>query len=498
MTIPLSDSLVPFEGIVRNFLLQLRLLPSSRGPSPFEEWAVGLSGGGDSIFLLHLLLRNRHPDIRILLLHFDHHTESARNLSDRFFVSELAQSLDLPLLIGESPSSEKDRPEASETLLRRERQHFFSQYLRQNRKSALFLGHQADDRIETILANIFQGGGPRSLVGIAPSSGERIYRPILTIKRDEIRKALDLAGFPYLMDPTNDDPAHLRNRIRFQLRPLIDRFFPNGGTHHLEHLATLMEGELVSSPPGNSALLCEVEERGYLRFSLSLYRSLRPSSQGLLIRALMNRQLELGLPVPPERNLLRTLERISLDTEKPFPLGHGWAVNVVLGRVDLVYQYTTHWTQDVEIPKEEGEVLEVRLPRGGLMRILRLISGKARLQHSGHSGRMACLLPLPGPLQGNRSGKEGTRITYWSPGLKILPEKADKEIRLVSSLWDSRKIPAVRRQRWPILCRGEFAFWMPGLLDRTSSLAPEKGEANCLLTYQERERSEWKKFLGNP
>ena len=496
MITPSPEPLAPFDEIVRSFLLHHGLLPENGHRPSFDEWAIGLSGGGDSIFLLHLLLRHRPSHFRIQLLHFDHHTEETRNLSDRIFLTEISKSLELPLLLGESPSPEKSRSGVSETVLRQERQTFFEHYLSDHPHSALFLGHQADDRIETILSNLFQGGGPRSLIGISPTTGNRTFRPILTIRRDDIREALNLANIPYVNDPSNQDTSHLRNRIRHNLRPFLDQFFPPHGTRHLEHLAFLMEREIPALPPDHPLLLCEEESEGHIRFSLFLYRSLKPSLQGLFLRWLMNRQAGYGLPVPPERNLLRTLQEIRFQTEnRPFPLGQEWYIHVVLGRAVLVYQYSEFWTQKIAVPNREGENLRIRLPRGGTLSVLRLSAEEVANHFLGRSPGMSCLIHASGqPEEGDRT----LDITYWRPGLHILPGKEDRNPLLVSSLWRSRKIPEVYRRRWPILCQGQSAVWMPGLFDRSSLLDPRNNDVLGLLTYQERERSEWKKFLGNP
>jgi len=500
MIIHSSEPFALFDGHARSFLLHHRLLTENPDNLPFDEWGIGLSGGGDSVFLLHLLLRHKPSRIRLRLLHFDHHTNARRNESDRNFVSDMATSLGLPITLEESNSPEKDRPDISETKLRKERHAFFDRYLLQHPKSALFLGHQADDRIETILANIFRGGGPRSLIGITQSTNGRIFRPLLTIRREKIRETLFLAGIPYNDDPTNKDIAHQRNRIRHRIRPMIDRFFPPHGTEHIDRLATLMEAEVQSDLPSRLGLLCEEISCGHIRFSLFLYRSMRPSAQGLFVRALMNRQKGYSLPVPPERNILRTLEDLTPSTEKShFPLGQDWSVNVVLGRVDLVYQYFENWSFGiVELPKE-GLSLSVSLPRGGLVTVKRLPSGFPETEPSGIRAGMSCILRIPDPSSENAPEPEQeTRITYWAPELRILPGAGDPSPRPLSSLWKSRKIPEIRRRTWPVVCRNGFALWMPGLLDRTFLLDPEPKGAACLLTYQERERSEWKKFLENP
>ena len=498
MTNPSPDPLALFETRIRDFLLRHDLLTPNDSPPLFREWAVAVSGGGDSVFLCHLLKRLTPPSTTLFFLHFNHHTDKKKNEEDLSFVKELSERIGARFHSGESPSSDRSRPGISETMLRQERHVFFEEFLHSHPRSALFLGHQLDDRIETILANLFRGGGPRSLIGIAPVSSGRIFRPLLDFDRQEIRRALDISGLTYKEDPANTDPAHLRNRIRLNLRGEIDRFFPPNGTRHLAHLATLMERE-TSPPDLFPSLLCENEYPGRIRFSLFLYRSMRPSTQGLFLRSLLNRQRLQGLPIPYERNLLRSLERA--DPEKHlrnFPLGKEWALSIVFGRVDLVYQYpeTKTWRYDLSpsILPDCSAPLRIPLPRGGVLMLEREPVGGETEQRRPFPGRRTSVWVPAG------TEKDSPRLflRYWEPGQRVFSGEDAISPPAVSSFWKDRPMATFGKSLLPVLCRDSLALWIPGILDRTG-LLPETGSGTGVtITYQSRERSEWKKFLENP
>lgn len=498
MTNPSPDPLAPFEPGIRDFLLRHDLLTQDASPPLFREWAVAVSGGGDSVFLCHLLKRLAPPSVALFFLHFNHHTDKKKNGEDLSFVRELSERIGACFHSGESPSPELSRPGISETILRQERHVFFEDFLRTHPRSALFLGHQLDDRIETILANLFRGGGPRSLIGIAPSSSGRIFRPLLAFGRQEIRKALDLSGLSYREDPANTDPAHLRNRIRLILRGEIDRFFPPNGTRHLAHLGTLMERE-TSPPDLFPSLLCENETPGRIRFSFFMYRSMRPSTQGLFIRTLLNRQRLHGLPIPTERNLLRSLEQA--DPEKPFrsfPLGKEWALSLVFGRADLVYQYpeTETWRYDLSpsILRESSAPLRIPLPRGGVLFLDREPIGEETGQRRSIPGQRTSFC-VPSSTD---QVSPPLFLRYWESGLRVFSGEEVLSPPTVSSFWKDRPMTSSVKALLPVLCRGPLALWIPGILDRTDLLPQTGAGSKVTLTYQSRERSEWKKFLENP
>lgn len=85
--------------------------------------------------------------------------------------------------------------------------------------------HTADDAAETMLLRLARGSGLRGVRGI-PARRGRIVRPLLAVRRATLRAALDAAGIDYVIDPSNSDPAHARNRVRAELVPALERASP--------------------------------------------------------------------------------------------------------------------------------------------------------------------------------------------------------------------------------------------------------------------------------
>ena len=508
MTSSSKDPLAPFDPPFRDFLIRHELIHPD-GPA----WAVAVSGGGDSVLLLTLLIRHRPPDRPVDILYFNHHTDPARNTRDQEFVATLAARYGAKLIVGESRTPEKKRTDVSETLLRKERQEFFQAYLAQTPRSILFLGHQKDDRIETILANLFRGTGPRGLVGIREKNG-KFYRPLLFLEREEIRQVLREAELPFMEDPTNLDPGPLRNRIRLELRPAIDRIFP-GGTSHLDSLSTLMEQEASASPFHSPGLLLFREEPGYIAFSLRLYHSLPPSRQSEFTRSILKRQRQWILPLPPERNLLRTLSKPPSVPLRRFPLGDNWQLDIVSDHVILVYLYPD--TQNFifpmashfrDVPRKDAPPLTVSLPRGGFLSVEGL--GKPFWVAFPEGARSHPSFTALFSVEAVREIAEDLSVTYrrrelplWLPpnpsgsgAEEISPRSAGP--RTVNQLLSGSRIPDADKNRLPILTLRGKALWIPGWLDRTGSLPGAAKSPYLAITFQSRESSWWKKFLENP
>jgi|HubBroStandDraft_1064217.scaffolds.fasta_scaffold16712_2 tRNA(Ile)-lysidine synthase len=192
-----------------------------------EKWAVALSGGSDSVALL-LLLWAHWPErrARLTALHFDHRLRGAESTADARFCAGLCRALGVPLVSGRWKAGKKPMGEAE---ARGARFSFFEAEMASRRIRVLWLGHQMDDIAETMLMRIARGsaaGGlaaPRAVHSFIPTRERgrpRLHlRPLLTLKKEEIAKALREAGAPWREDSSNSKGVHFRNRIRGEVIP---------------------------------------------------------------------------------------------------------------------------------------------------------------------------------------------------------------------------------------------------------------------------------------
>lgn len=190
-----------------------------------ERVLIAVSGGPDSVALLHVFLALRPAyDLTLHVVHVNHHLRAEAS-EDARFVSDLARSVGLPVTItdvNETPG----RGDSPEAWARRVRYRAFDAVAAQAGASRIAVGHTADDQAETVLMRLLQGAGPRGLSGIPPVRGPFI-RPLIELSRDEILSFLKGIGARWVEDRTNLDLSYLRNRLRLHLIPELARYNPN-------------------------------------------------------------------------------------------------------------------------------------------------------------------------------------------------------------------------------------------------------------------------------
>jgi tRNA(Ile)-lysidine synthase len=198
--------------------------------SPNERYLVGLSGGRDSVALLHWLVDSSYK--KLICCHLNHQLRGRASDADARFVRKLADRCDVDLVIG----SAKVRALASEQKLsieaaaREARYKFFAQVAKRKRIRTIFLAHHADDVVETFLINLFRGAGSTGLSAMREVSNRRIdnvnltiVRPFLGIWRTQIDDYVRKHRLKFREDASNRDVALLRNRIRRQIIPYLEK-----------------------------------------------------------------------------------------------------------------------------------------------------------------------------------------------------------------------------------------------------------------------------------
>lgn len=177
-------------------------------------YVVAVSGGVDSIVLLHLL--QAMPQLDLVVAHFDHGIR-AESGEDRQFVQALAGEYGLPFAYEEG----KLGPDASEAAAREARYAFLRRVMLGTRAQAIITAHHEDDLLETAIINLLRGTGRKGLSAL--KGRDDIYRPLLHVPKQEIRVYAEQHGLAWREDRTNADTAYLRNYIRHKLLP---RFTP--------------------------------------------------------------------------------------------------------------------------------------------------------------------------------------------------------------------------------------------------------------------------------
>ncbi|HVI83178.1 MAG TPA: tRNA lysidine(34) synthetase TilS [Chthoniobacterales bacterium] len=205
----------------QNFLREL---------SPDLQYLVGVSGGRDSVALLHWLVESGYK--RLVACHLNHQLRGTSSDRDARFVKKFVESYDVDLEMGSAnvkTLATKQRM-SIEAAAREARYKFFAQIAKQRRAQTIFLGHHADDLVETFFINLFRGSGASGLGAMREVSKRRIndvdltiVRPFLGIWRSEIDEFIAQRRLQFREDESNKDVAALRNRIRHRIIPYLEK-----------------------------------------------------------------------------------------------------------------------------------------------------------------------------------------------------------------------------------------------------------------------------------
>jgi tRNA(Ile)-lysidine synthase len=230
-----------------------------------QRAGVAVSGGADSVCLLHVL-RDLAPrwDLRLTVLHLDHKLRGEESRRDAAFVRGLAAALDLPFELQETDVAARCREsgENLEQAARAARLEFFTRLMQAATVDRIATGHTRSDQAETVLFRFLRGSGTAGLAGIRPVTDAGIVRPLLEIDRPEIERYLQERGIAWRTDSSNASTAFARNRIRHELLPQLTREWNPAMAETLAHTAdwaqaeeAYWESELARLAPAH--LICE-------------------------------------------------------------------------------------------------------------------------------------------------------------------------------------------------------------------------------------------------
>jgi tRNA(Ile)-lysidine synthase len=261
-----------------------------------ERVLVALSGGPDSVALLHLLLDlQRDGDLIVAgVAHFHHQLRGADADADEIFCRELAATLGVPIEVGREDvrQAAREAGRSIEDMARQLRYGFLHAAADRVKADVIAVGHTLDDQAETFLLRLVRGAGSRGLSGIHPRAG-RVVRPLIEISRPELRDDSRRRGLVWREDASNGDVTIPRNRVRHELIPYLAREFNPGITHVLAReasLARLDEDRLQAEAIDLASTIVLSNTDGKTEIDAVALRSLDPAlSSRVAFHALVSR-----------------------------------------------------------------------------------------------------------------------------------------------------------------------------------------------------------------
>ncbi len=439
---------------------------------------VGVSGGADSVALLHALFHSpARPDVELIVAHLDHGLRGAAAAADRRFVVRLARELKLRYRTTRIPVAQRAARggRSLEMAARDVRYAFFRRATRDVNADAVALGHTRNDQAETLLLRLCRGTGPTGLSGIAPDSeraGLRLVRPMLEVGRDEVIAYLRAHRLRWREDASNRDLSVPRNRIRNDLLPRIRRDLNPAAVEALARAAHWIRDEdrFLESQAEAAQTRCETAEQNELDADV-----LRKTDPVLRRRIWRRWLIESG--VPGERMdaaLLERAERLLVCKE-----GSAWIPLPGNRRLERAYSRIRLIPNAAPAPS----VPEVRLEIPGVTEIpgfgwrveARWTRGFQRRREPGLPAKHA-------EAWLSRARVENAELTLrgWRPGDRLAPFGLEGSRKLQDIFGDAR-VPRAVRGRIPVIACGKEIVWLPGYrIARTWAVPGPRAPSVCL------------------
>ncbi len=426
---------------------------------------VALSGGADSVALLHLLRRAAGEEgIELTAAHLDHalRRESA---ADAEWVRGLCRAWEVPLVaerLAQAPRGEAAARAARYAFLRR--------VAAEAGASRIATGHHADDQAETVLFRALRGTGPAGLAGIAPDS-DGIVRPLLPFTRRELRRYLRERRARWRQDPSNAAPGPRRNAVRHRLLPLAERAVAPGATRALARLADLAREDeaawrAVLRPLREAAAR---EDEGGLVLVRGVVAGYDSAVAARLLRDLL-RPLGVVLDRAGTRLALEFITSAPSGRELLLPGGVRIRTEFGAARIERPSGTSLPDAPLAVFPEGDGSAGEGAATIGGLPRRVRWRVGP-------WSGRDA---PAAGPEAAFALRDLRTPLTVrgWIAGDRIRTRGGTKPLK---KLFGEARVPRAARARVPVVADADGTLvWVAGIAQAPSTV-PRAGERALFL-----------------
>ncbi|MBM4127687.1 MAG: tRNA lysidine(34) synthetase TilS [Nitrospira sp.] len=271
-----------------------RVVKTVRSRGLFERGQhvlVAVSGGPDSIALLSLLHRLKLSwRVTVTAAHFNYGLRGAESDADQTFVEAMCRRLDVPLLTMRLNVGMRARGLSLQAAARDQRYRALQQMAQQCGADRIAVGHTADDQAETVILWMLRGAGLTGLSGMPACRNDLVIRPLYETRRVEILAYLSEEGIAFRQDSSNGKPIYLRNRVRQDVIPALQRLVPSA----VEALCKLAD-------------LCRDDDRYLEEHIQTLCRSwAKPLPEGGWA---MSRSVLQQTPVAVQRRIVRELMR---------------------------------------------------------------------------------------------------------------------------------------------------------------------------------------------
>ncbi|MGD6819097.1 tRNA lysidine(34) synthetase TilS [Metabacillus sp. 84] len=422
---------------------------------PSSAIMAGVSGGPDSLSLLHMLMQIRKEwNLRIVVLHVDHMFRGKESEEEMKFVQSFCEKHGI---LCESRQIDagayaKAHHMSFQEAARACRYRFFSDMMKKHACRTLALGHHGDDQIETILMRLVRGGKGTALAGIQPKrefSGGQIIRPLLGLTKQEILDYCRIHDLQPRLDPSNEKDTYTRNRFRKRVLPFLKEENPQVHEKFQSFSENLTEDERFLQELTEQEMNTVWRSSGeFAELQIDMLKRLPLPLQRRGIQLILN---YLYKSVPSSLSSIHTESVLSLLSQS-HPSG---SLHLPHGLKAVKSYNLCMFTFEHEDPEPYHLLLPVpgslELPSGGwiMAEVITEKPAEAMGQHSLLVRLDRIRLPLA-----VRSRQNGDK-------LKVKGMNGSKKVK---DIFIDKKIAIEARNQWPILEDADgTVLWLPGL-----------------------------------
>ncbi|MGQ9554399.1 MAG: tRNA lysidine(34) synthetase TilS [Anaerolineae bacterium] len=464
-----------------------------------DRVVVGFSGGPDSLALLHILQGLQDElDIRVYAAHLNHSLRGSDADADAEFARRTCLAWGVPLVIEQEDVAAlaQERGLAIEEAARQARYAFLARVAQEVGASAVAVGHNADDQVETVLMHLLRGSGLAGLRGMVPSlpladlhilgKGDvppnlRLIRPLLAVPRSAILQYCQQHGLSPRFDLSNLDKTYFRNRLRHELIPYLEGFNPRI-REIMRRSASVLSADCDYLRQQRERAWGEVVERAdsqRVLFTLPSFQGLHLSLRRALIRQ------AIAWLRPPLRNIdmIHVEQAVqALDEDRgagvKVTLPNGLMLTISYGRFAIADESLAN-PFDGEYPQlpSADKALPVPVPGEVILpddwRLAVEITARAALPAEALAAEhpwlayldlAACLSVDSRQALSAGSGQAPVGLVLRSrhEGERIQPLGLGGHSKKLNELMINLKIPTAYRERYPLLAGPKHILWLPG------------------------------------
>jgi len=428
---------------------------------------VGVSGGLDSMTLLHAMMVNDYAPIAA---HFNHQLRED-SAFEAEFVKDYCLNLGLPFREGAGDVGDyaEENSLSIEEAARNLRYQFLFKVAEKESAGAVAVAHHADDQIETVLMNLLRGAGAKGLGGMraislpnAWSDTIPIVRPLLEVDKDELIAYHTEKQLPLVEDPTNADQNFFRNRIRHSLIP------------HLEEVRPGVRKRLLQT-----AQLMTAEDQALEYFTDLAWKTCLSSQGGSYLQLVRDEMLE--YPVAIQRRVIRRALKRLRPEFKELSFTH---VEAALDFVRDPSRKSTNWVAKVNLSQSprkvvlstwETDMVKDQFPQLVDQQEISLIEPGEKDLGNGWFLDVQLVDYHPAQFEGldipgedflvwmdREVVESGAVLRVREEGDAIKPLGMGGKSMKISDLMINEKIPAPYRADWPLAAGEEGVLWVPG------------------------------------